>query len=111
MVNYPAGFAKFITNFWMKTRDEKRLVYVLLGPLDVMTQMNGSLTQIITDSNYPFDEKLIYTIDLVELFELALRIPAWASGATHSVNNGTIKAASPNSASQQLIAIGATEYP
>lgn len=106
-VNHPAGFAKFITHSWMKTWDKSTLVHALLGPSKVTTQMNGGTTNIEVDTNYPFDTELDYSITSDAAFQLALRVPGWATGASYSINGGVAVPIVPDANNQQVISVPA----
>ena len=49
---------------------------------------DGRTVKLIEETNYPFEENVTFTIETEEevRFPLYLRIPAWAKGATFSVN-------------------------
>ena len=64
------------------------LVAAAYAPCELRTLLNGTPVHIIEETNYPFHGAIHLTIHPAHAlaFPLQLRIPAWASGATISVN-------------------------
>jgi len=64
------------------------LVAAAYAPCELRTLLNGTPVHIVEETNYPFHGAIHLTIHPAHAlaFPLQLRIPAWASGATISVN-------------------------
>ena len=93
------GYPKFVVNSW--SRAPKGLAHVLLGPSIVTTTIPtvGQIT-IRCETNYPFSDTLVYTVDSAAAFDLYLRIPSWAnpSKSSVSVNKSSNSTVSPDPA-------------
>lgn len=89
--NYHQGWPKFAANLWMATPDNG-LAAVAYGPCEVKGKVGNERyvreATINVETNYPFDETIKATIHIAEptKFPIKFRIPAWAEGATVSVN-------------------------
>jgi DUF1680 family protein len=86
--NFHQGWPKLVAHLWMATPDDG-LAAIAYGPSQVRaTVRNGVRVSITEDTEYPFREKirLVVSPDSSVAFPLALRIPAWAAGASVSVN-------------------------
>jgi uncharacterized protein len=61
-------------------RSQQGLVATLYGPCEVDTEINGVRVKITEETDYPFNEEIVFTItvDHPVMFELALRKPSWA---------------------------------
>jgi hypothetical protein len=81
-VNYPQGWPKFVTNLYMRTKDGYGLAVVAYAPSTLRTVLQRKPIEISLDTNYPFDERLNFTIRSSVSFPFYLRIPSWADGAT-----------------------------
>jgi DUF1680 family protein len=56
-------------------------LHALLSPTTVSTVLgNGSIT-IQCDTNYPFEDTLIYTVASGQAFDFYTRVPTWATGS------------------------------
>lgn len=86
--NFHQGWPKFVANLWMATLDGG-LAAVAYGPSEVKTVVRGGARVFITeDTEYPFRERIRFTVSLDKpaRFPLGLRIPQWAANASLSVN-------------------------
>lgn len=86
--NLHQGWPKFAANLWMATPDDG-LAAVAYGPCEVRAKVRGgSEVTLDVETDYPFDDKVIIRVgtDKPAGFPLKFRIPAWAEGATMSVN-------------------------
>jgi hypothetical protein len=77
------GWPKFAAHLWMKTKDEG-LAAVALAPSVVTTMLKGVKVKARLKTDYPFREKLSFTVtvDKPVSFPLYLRIPAWCDSAS-----------------------------
>lgn len=68
----------FVKAMWM--RSTQGLVATMYGPCVVNTEVNGSLVNIVEESNYPFElgGLFIINLDKPSKFEIAFRKPVWA---------------------------------
>ncbi|WP_343274643.1 family 16 glycoside hydrolase, partial [Ligaoa zhengdingensis] len=85
--NTHMGWPKFVQNMWMATADNG-LAIVAYGPNKVTAKVaDGKTAVFLQETDYPFKDsvKLAYGGDTAR-FELKVRIPAWAAGATVTVN-------------------------
>lgn len=89
----------YISNMWLKSKDEKSLVAFLYGPSEVNTLVNGTKVKISEQTEYPFSGKVNFDIEpsSPKEFDIVLRIPSWskktkviASGAKIKKENGFI---------------------
>ncbi len=86
--NLHQGFPKFAAHLWMATGDDG-LAAVAYAPNQVNTFVKNNIPVSITeDTEYPFRPTINLTVNPARAvaFPLALRIPAWAEGATINVN-------------------------
>ncbi len=81
--NMHQGWPKFTAHLWMRTPDDG-LAALAWAPCDVDTTVRGAPVHLAVDTDYPFREAVVLTVtaDAAVRFPLALRIPAWAHGAT-----------------------------
>lgn len=89
--NMHQGWPKFVSHMWMSLPDEG-LVAPVLGPSVVSTQFDGIGVTITEDTDYPFKEEVSFSFETegaVE-FKLLIRIPAWAEGASGTLNGEQI---------------------
>ncbi len=90
--NMHQGWPKLASSLWMGTADDG-LVVVAYAPSEVDAVVGRDVkVHIAEDTEYPFRESVQLRIEpatSVE-FPLKLRIPAWASAATVSVNGSSI---------------------
>jgi len=94
--NMHQGWPKFTAHLWMRT-PEDGLAAIAWGPCRVATTVRGTAVSIAVDTDYPFRERIAITVtaDRPVRFPLALRIPAWASGATVQLDSGAPERAAP----------------
>lgn len=86
--NMHQGWPKFVASLWMATEDDG-LAAVTYAPSEVTTTVKGNVRVAIKEeTEYPFRERVRFTIspEKTVSFPLKLRIPAWAAGATITVN-------------------------
>lgn len=92
-VNHPQGYPKFISASYVRAGTDG-LAHALLAPANVSVGLqNGANVTIVTDTNYPFDLDILYTISADAPFDFYVRVPGWAdqSQTTTSVNlNGSV---------------------
>ena len=94
--NFNQGWPKFAASLFMLSGDadtEARdgLVAAAYAPCEVNTVLRGTPVQVVEETNYPFHGTIRLTINPASplKFPLQLRIPAWAEGATITVNGQT----------------------
>ena len=87
--NFNQGWPKLALSAFMRT--EKGVLSAALLPSVLETELNGEAVKITLDTEYPFRGALRYTVNCTRpaSFELAVRIPSFAAGAT--VNGETAK--------------------
>jgi len=85
--NFHMGWPKFVQNSWSATPDGG-LALIAYGPTIVNALCSGQQVQITEDTGYPFEEqvRLNVSVSNAVAFPLVLRIPAWCSNATITVN-------------------------
>lgn len=93
--NFHQGWPKFTASLWMLSGSTESgssaadgLVAAAYAPCELRTLLNGTPVHIVEDTQYPFRGAIHLTVNPAHAlaFPLQLRIPAWASGATVSVN-------------------------
>ncbi len=86
--NMHQGWPKFTAHLWMRTPDDG-LAALAWAPCRVSTTLRGVPVHVAVDTDYPFREQVAFTVtaERAARFPLALRIPAWASGATLQVGS------------------------
>jgi DUF1680 family protein len=89
--NLSQGWPKFAAHLWMQDGEEN-LAAVAYAPSEVQTTVKGVPVTIHLETDYPFDERLHFTVHTegVVSFGLHLRIPAWTRGATLQTPEGTV---------------------
>ena len=90
--NHGQGWPYFTENLWMATPDNG-LAAVIYAANNVKAKVGNGMEVCITlKSNYPFEEKLFFTIDSVRdvEFPLYFRIPNWCQSASMLLNNEII---------------------
>ncbi|KAF8075777.1 hypothetical protein FPV67DRAFT_381902 [Lyophyllum atratum] len=91
-VNFPQGWAKFVSNAFLATPDGRSLVHLYLGPFSVkMTLMGGNNVAVAVDTAYPFSDTLTTTITADKAFTYYVRIPGWVVGGTIAVGGSAKK--------------------
>lgn len=85
--NMHQGWPKFIKNLWFATKDDG-LSAVVYAPSSVNVKINGVNINITEETDYPFNEKIRFTVhcDRAVTFPLRLRIPSWCQDGEVSVN-------------------------
>jgi hypothetical protein len=88
--NYHQGWPKFAASLFLLSNNDAHdgLVAAAYAPCEVRTTLRGTSVHIIEETEYPFRGKVQLTVSPAAPIEfpLQLRIPAWADGATISVN-------------------------
>ncbi len=81
------GWPKYIQNSWAATSDGG-LAALAYGPTVVKTLLGDTEVKITEETHYPFEEQIRLRVALNKssAFPLVLRIPAWCSNATITVN-------------------------
>ncbi|MCE9552695.1 MAG: glycoside hydrolase family 127 protein, partial [Planctomycetes bacterium] len=76
--NMHQGWPKLATHLWMK--NDRGLVAVAYAPSRVETTINGHHVRVELATEYPFRERLDFTVTVAEptKFAISLRIPGWA---------------------------------
>ncbi len=86
--NMHQGWPKFVSHMWMATHDNG-LAAVAYGPSVVQAKVaDGVDAEITEETNYPFDGAIKFMVKLNQKaqFPIHLRIPAWAEGASVTIN-------------------------
>jgi len=85
--DFHMGWPKFVQNSWAATADGG-VALLAYGPTVMNSVIGGAPIQITADTSYPFEEqvRLRVAVSNAVAFPLALRIPAWCSNATITVN-------------------------
>ena len=85
----------YVIRMWMKSNDGG-LAAVLYGPSKLKTTAgaDNQPIEIVQTTNYPFDEKIQFTINAgrAVTFPLSLRIPAWCDKPLLTVNGAPVDA-------------------
>lgn len=91
--NLHQGWPKFTKHLWYASEDNG-LAALFYSPCTVTAKVgSGSSVKINEITNYPFDESIIFEIDVLDKktksieFPFHLRIPEWCDNATIKVNN------------------------
>jgi hypothetical protein len=84
----------FMGGMWL-TDGDGGAVAALYGPSRVTYQTDKGNLTITCETNYPFDEKLMFTVSGAEgaSIPLTLRIPTWCNDATLSINGVAVNLA------------------
>ena len=84
----------FLGRMWLSD-DDGGAVAALYGPSKVTYQTDKGDITITCETNYPFDEKLMFTVSGAEgaSIPLTLRIPTWCNDATLSINGVAVNLA------------------
>jgi DUF1680 family protein len=91
--NFHQGWPKFTASLFMLSGDADSnkndgLVAAAYAPCEVRTLLRGAAVHVVEETEYPFRDTVRLTIHPATplRFPLQLRIPAWAAGATLTVN-------------------------
>lgn len=77
-VNHPQGYPKFLSASFVQVGSDG-LAHALLAPANVSTALkNGANVSIVTETNYPFDLDIVYTVTTDAPFDFYVRVPGWA---------------------------------
>ena len=76
--NFGQGWPKLALSAFM--RNEKELVSAMLLPTELSTEWKGTPVKITLDTDYPFENKLCYTVNVAEKtsMKLKIRVPSLA---------------------------------
>ena len=91
--NHAQGWPYFIENLWMATPDNG-VVAAMYGASNVTVKVgDGTEVQIEETTHYPFEEEIKFALSMQKPvdFPFYLRIPAWAKGASISINGEPVK--------------------
>ncbi len=86
--NVAQGWPYYAEHLWVATQGNG-LAAALFAPCEVTAKVaDGSTITILEETDYPFDERVNFTMNCKESvsFPLALRIPSWCSSPKISVN-------------------------
>ncbi len=94
--NFHQGWPKFSASLFM-TSAEDGLAAVAYAPCELHTTLRDTPIHLVQQTNYPFSGAIRITVSPTAplSFPLSLRIPAWAAGATLSVNGQPQPAPAP----------------
>jgi DUF1680 family protein len=91
--NMHQAWPKFVSHLWMATPNGG-LAAVAYGPSEVTAKVNNNKDARLTcETLYPFGDRIRLTVHAKSKFPLMLRIPAWAKGATVTVNGEAVECA------------------
>lgn len=77
-VNHPQGYPKFLSASYVRVGMEG-LAHALLAPASVnATLANNVSVSVVTETNYPFDLEVVYTVTADGPFDFYVRVPEWA---------------------------------
>ena len=91
--NMHQGWTKFSSHLWYAT-ESKGVAALEYAPNTLKTKVAGGTDVTIQETtNYPFDDQIIFTINLPKptTFPLALRIPGWCTEATVILNGKKLR--------------------
>jgi hypothetical protein len=91
--NHSAGWVYYAENSWMATQDNG-LVAQLYSDGTVTAKVgDGTEVRLVESTKYPFEEAVNFTVNTSKSvsFPLYLRIPAWCSNTTVTVNGKALK--------------------
>jgi hypothetical protein len=91
--NYHQGWPKFTASLFMMSGEQGNseqdgLVAAAYAPCEMQTMIRGTQVHVVEETNYPFHGTVRLTVNPATPvhFPLQLRIPAWATGTTVTVN-------------------------
>jgi hypothetical protein len=97
--NYHQGWPKFAASLFLLSGGQGSdandgIVAAAYAPCELRTALRGTSVHILEETEYPFRGKALFTISpgTPLAFPLQLRIPAWASGTTITVNGSNQQA-------------------
>ncbi|MBI9071101.1 MAG: glycoside hydrolase family 127 protein [Melioribacteraceae bacterium] len=91
--NHAQGWPYFTENLWMATPDNGVLAAVYCASSVNVKVGDGVEVNIKEETEYPFDDKIKFTVNTessVE-FPLYIRVPSWCNNAIVKINNKSIK--------------------
>jgi len=102
--NFHQGWPKFCASLFMLSGTQgdsaqDGLVAAVYAPCEVNTTLRGTALHVIEETDYPFRDTVLLTINPATpvSFPLQLRVPAWATGATIRINGHAEPAPAPGS--------------
>lgn len=93
-------YTYYISNMWMRTKNENSIAAITYGPSVLNTIVKGVEVEVIEETTYPFEENVKFTINPKESLEFPIlfREPRWAKntkidadGARVERQNGFIR--------------------
>ena len=91
--NHAQGWPYYAENLWMATPDNG-LAAVIYSASTVKAKVgDGASIEILTDSHYPFEDDLRFTINMERptTFPLYLRVPGWAGRTSLTINGEPVE--------------------
>jgi len=82
--NYSRNLPYFLDQMWLKA--EEGLVAAMYGPCMLQTEVNGAFVIIRQQTRYPYEDAVVFTLELdaPTEFSLYFRKPAWSKTLTFS---------------------------
>ncbi len=79
----------YVEGMWMKSIDDNSIIALLFGPCNVKTKINKTKVQITEDTNYPFSDKITFTVNPEKevKFPLIIRKPHQSKKADIKVSS------------------------
>ena len=79
----------YVEGMWMKSIDDNSIIALLFGPCIVKTKINDTKVQITEDTNYPFSDKITFTVNPEKevKFPLIIRKPHQSKKADIKVSS------------------------
>jgi DUF1680 family protein len=86
----PTNVARLLASVdtYFATADTNGIQIHQYGDVDIRTEVGDRPVALTVRSGYPFDGRVLVTVDAGEAFELTLRLPAWARGRSEASLNG-----------------------
>jgi uncharacterized protein len=96
--NFHQGWPKFAASLWMASQEEG-LAATAYSPCEVRTLIGNNPVHLVEETEYPFRDTVRITVNPAAAtdFPLQLRVPAWAAGASITVNGQALPAPQPGS--------------
>ncbi|OKL64613.1 hypothetical protein UA08_00565 [Talaromyces atroroseus] len=83
LVNHSQALPKFAMNAFVASPDLRFIAHQFLVPAEAKIPVTGRRPiYIISETHYPFDEKLSYEVETDQAFEFYIRVPEWATKGT-----------------------------